>query len=211
MLNSSRKLEDDKISPFAVVYCKIFHLVFALSYSFRKMIAKGFLRKKGAVFHFLYLWCACGHIYLYKHLWRRIAVLLANLVWTKPFNLQEKRTLTGTGFTEVCMILKWQKTHSSETEGRPAFRDWLCVKSGPASVKSAHRTFIKSEPNNCTCIYFCLKNPILKTATPLTGTVTGIVSGRRIPLKYINALTWQLLLVKRPGFRQTDTCTLLNW
>jgi hypothetical protein len=46
-----RKLEDDKISPFAVVFCDNF--LSALSFSSpKKIIAKVFLQKQGAVFSF---------------------------------------------------------------------------------------------------------------------------------------------------------------
>jgi hypothetical protein len=73
------------------------------------MVAKGFLRKtkKMRSFSFFISLMSVCHIYLYKHLWGRVAVLLANLVRTKPFNLQEEKRerFTGTGFTEVCNIL----------------------------------------------------------------------------------------------------------
>ncbi len=173
-----------RFQHFAVVFCDIFHIIFPLSFAFREWwLLKDFCekRKKEQFLIFFYIPDVCGHIYLYKHLWWRVAVLLANLVGTKPFNLQEEKETLYRNWIQ-CPINKRQR---GDLTSGIAFVSNLVTLSGiPASAKKCIGTV---HLRNRYMYYLFLPQ---KSETENCNTVNrwGL-----IPLKYINALTWQLI------------------
>ncbi len=113
--------EVNKLSPIAVVFCDNCRVNFrrmSLLLFQKVWIAKGFLRRTKNP------WCSCG-----SHLPLQTSEVEDSRSSGK-FRVDEaiqsagkKERFTGTGFNEVCMILKWRKTHSSDTGGGPDFRD----------------------------------------------------------------------------------------